>query len=504
MFSLSLRSRLLISYLLLLGIALGVIAFSLVLLLSTRPAPPQPTYQKLAAIAQSGLRNITSQLGNVTTRERLAAVLTEFAQDNNVRVLFVTDLENGPNDSIWGRVFFDTSERTAAGDRLSFRLEPTYAIASFQQALQALTRRTQGVFGGFSDAQDGQEEWLFTGLINLRPDEGTAFLFATERPTQSFQQTLAEFGSALLMPLMQSAGIGFLIALGLAVYISRTIAQPLQAVGEAAKAVAEGSYDKVVPVRGPPEVRAVGEAFNRMSAEVRANQLAQRDFMANVSHDLKTPLTSIQGYSQAIIDGTAPDPAEAASIIYDEAGRLNRMVIELTDLARIEAGRLSMQTTAIDIGQVAAAIGQRLSVVAQRKGVTLHVDAQPMPEIAGDGDRLAQVLINLLSNAIKFTPPGGDVWLKTQINSSGVEVVIQDTGIGIPAEDLPRIFERFYQVDKARGPKRGTGLGLAITAEIVQAHGGRISVSSPGIGKGSTFTIWLPSPHLSTVTRSRR
>jgi signal transduction histidine kinase len=125
------------------------------------------------------------------------------------------------------------------------------------------------------------------------------------------------------------------------------------------------------------------------------------------------------------------------------------------------------------MGQVAAAISQRLSVVAQKKGVALHVQAETMPVIAGDGDRLVQVLTNLLSNAIKYTPSGGAVWLTTQVNNGGVEVVVKDTGIGIPEEDLPRIFERFYQVDKARGPKRGTGLGLAITAEIVQAHGGK-------------------------------
>lgn len=502
MFHLSLRSRLLTSYLLLLGIALGVIAVSLMVLLSTRAAPPQTTYQQLAVIAQSSLRNITTGLGPVTTRERIADVLTEFGQDNNVRVLIVTGLENGPNNTISGRIFFDTAEGLQPGERLSLNLEPNYIIASFQQAARALTQRTQAIFGSFKDNND--DEWLFTGLVNLRPEDGTAFLYSTSRPSQSFQQVLAEFGSALIMPLLQSACIGLLIALGLAFYISRNIAQPLQAVAEAAKAVAEGHFDKYVPVRGPLEVRAVGEAFNRMSAEVRASQLAQRDFMANVSHDLKTPLTSIQGYSQAIVDGTAPDPREAASIIYDEAGRLNRMVLELTDLARIEAGRLSMQTTAIDIGQIAAAIGQRLAVVAHKKNVKLHVDAQPMPEISGDGDRMVQVLTNLLSNAIKFTPPGGDVWLKTQVNGSGVEVIVQDTGIGIPPADLPRVFERFYQVDKARGPKRGTGLGLAITAEIIQAHGGTITVNSAGAGQGSTFTIWLPSPHLSTIVRPKR
>jgi signal transduction histidine kinase len=156
------------------------------------------------------------------------------------------------------------------------------------------------------------------------------------------------------------------------------------------------------------------------------------------------------------------------------------------------------------MGQLTAAVGQRLSVVAREKGIALNVDAAPMPPIAGDGDRLAQVLTNLISNAISYTPGGGSVNVRTYANNGGVEVSVQDTGVGISAKELPLIFERFYQVDKARGPKRGTGLGLAIVYEIITAHGGKVNVASDGEGKGSTFTIWLPSPYLSTVIARRR
>jgi signal transduction histidine kinase len=240
-----------------------------------------------------------------------------------------------------------------------------------------------------------------------------------------------------------------------------------------------------------------------MADEVQSEQQAQQEFLANVSHDLKTPLTSIQGYSQAIIDGAASNPVAAATIINDEAARLNRMVVELTDLARLQAGRLSMQMTGLDMGQLAEAVGQRLSIVAREKGVDLRLETMPMPEVAGDGDRLAQVLTNLISNAINYTPPGGTVTVRTQVANGGVEVIVEDTGVGIPPSELPRIFERFYQVDKARGPRRGTGLGLAIVQEIVQAHGGKITASSAGENRGSTFTIWLPSPNLTTIMRRR-
>ncbi len=258
-----------------------------------------------------------------------------------------------------------------------------------------------------------------------------------------------------------------------------------------------------MPIAGPPEVRAVAEAFNDMSAQVQAANQAQQDFLANVSHDLKTPLTSIQGYSQAIIDGAAPDPVVAAKIIHEEAGRLNRMVVELTDLARLQAGRLSMRWSPVEIGQLTAAIAERLKIMARDKQIALQVDTHPMPEITGDGDRLAQVLTNLISNAIKYTPAGGHIWVSTRTANGGVQVIVRDDGVGIPADELPRVFERFYQVDKARGPQRGTGLGLAIAAEIVQAHGGKLTAASDGENRGSTFVLWLPSPQMSTVLRKR-
>jgi len=146
------------------------------------------------------------------------------------------------------------------------------------------------------------------------------------------------------------------------------------------------------------------------------------------------------------------------------------------------------------------AVGERLVLMAQRRGVRLHVETALTPSVMADGDRLAQVLTNLIGqvltnligNAINHTPSGGQVWLRTAPAAGGVNISVQDTGAGIPPAELERIFERFYQVDASRGPKRGTGLGLAIAREIVTAHGGKISATSEGVGKGSTFTVWLP------------
>jgi histidine kinase len=260
--------------------------------------------------------------------------------------------------------------------------------------------------------------------------------------------------------------------------------------------VAEGDYQQRVPESGLREVRDVARAFNRMSEQVELNNQAQRDLLANVSHDLKTPLTSIQGFSQAIMDGAAPNPTHAASIIYEEAGRLTRLVNQLTELARLKAGRLTMRQDRVDLAALVNAMAEKVEVVAQKKQIALHLQVTPVPLVRGDGDRLAQVVTNLLSNAVKYTPIGGEIWAQVGQESAGVRLSIQDNGIGIPQEDISRIFERFYQVDKVRSTAtstRGHGLGLAIVQEIVEAHGGKIQALSDGRGKGSTFSVWLPT-----------
>ncbi|MDX1990835.1 MAG: HAMP domain-containing sensor histidine kinase [bacterium] len=481
----SLRSRLLASYFLLLTVTLSVIAFALFLFLNAQPEPRFTSYLRLSSVGQ-GLN-----LVDVLTEPRPTESLSEFAESASVRVMALTVNENQ------FEIAFDSAGDFTNGSSIELGIDTSYTNS---RAGQARMGRGQRVYGNF---YEDEQEWLYAAVISPdRAQRGIWLLVAEPRPTQSLPNTLQQFGATLGIPLVQSALAGMLAAVVMAALITRTIARPLQALSNAATSVAQGHFDELVPVSGPTEIRAVAEAFNRMSGEVRASQQAQRDFLANVSHDLKTPLTSIQGYSQAIMDGATKDPAHAAEIIHDEAARLNRMVIELTDLARIQSGRLSMQMVALDLGQITQRVAKKLEVVAQKKGIVLDVHAPSLPDIAGDGDRLVQVLHNLIDNAIKYTPSGGKVQVRAQVGHNGVEVIVADTGMGIPEADLPRVFERFYQVDKARGPARGTGLGLAIVREIVQAHGGRIRVQSQA-EQGTTFTVWLPSPNVSTVARGR-
>lgn len=546
----SLRDRLLFSYLFLLVFTLGGIVLALLVTTGSQPAPAESTYQRLAPLARnldydalinqviqsisepppigggpvitatpqadetrqlSFLLDALIELSQTAepeeeptppdllalpvtepsqiTAQTRSVYLNQMAAQNQVRVIqFVVDRRL--NDIIHGFTTFDSLGQLSKDQLLRFRLD------DWKDPLSTLEDEDTLVFGRF--VENG-ENWLFSGELVTGPSgQQSATIVAERRPTVSLQAILANFGMSLFLPLVQAAFIGLLLAVVLSALISRTIARPLQAASEAALAITRGDLSKRVPMTGPREVRAVASAFNRMTEEVQKTQQAQRDFLANVSHDLKTPLTSIQGYSQAIMEGAARSPAHAAEIIYEEATRLSRLVNELTDLARIQAGQFPMQKESIDLGQITWRVGHKLAVVAEEKGITLHVDAPSMPPIVGDGDRIVQVLTNLISNAIKFTPENGLVDIETHEQHGGVEVVIRDTGIGIPQEELPRIFERFYQVDKTRGPSRGTGLGLAITYEIVRAHGGRIEADSRE-GVGTTFRVWLPRQDESTA-----
>ncbi len=489
--NISLRYRLLLSYVVLLLIVFGGTASALVLFLNTRPAPVEPIYGELMAFARTiqarYLAPIRPGFGGRRTEASEQEALEElalYASEFDIRIL-VAD----PNDQT---IQFDSNEAYDTGDTIELRELPRGQGGDVRELRgPANLLDVQIAVGSFIDENDGSE-WLYMGVRSERRNPRT-LLLTKQRPTQSLGQSLSVFADSLGPILLQSTVVGLALAFVLAAIISRGLARGLQALANGAEAVAAGDYNRQVDVDGPPEIRRTATAFNTMGEQVQASQQALRDMLANVSHDLKTPLTSIQGHSQAIVDGAAPNPAESAAVIYEEAGRLNRMVVQLTDLARLQAGALSMRQDKVDLGAIVESIAQRLSVVAEKKNIDLQVSITPTTPVIGDGDRLAQIVMNLASNALKYTPRGGKVWMSSGMNHQGVEFIVRDTGVGLTEADQIRIFERFYQVEKARGPSRGTGLGLAIVQEITEAHGGRISATSAGQGMWSTFTLWLPA-----------
>ncbi|MDN5347858.1 MAG: two-component system, OmpR family, sensor histidine kinase ResE [Clostridia bacterium] len=231
-------------------------------------------------------------------------------------------------------------------------------------------------------------------------------------------------------------------------------------------------------------------------SELRQLEELRRDFVANVSHELKTPLTSIQGFVEALMDGLINDPATEArylKVIHQETLRLNRLVQDLLDLALMEAKKIEWEMRPLKLAEICTQVLQKLTPQIQAKDLKVSLDVPAyLPPVLGNNDRIEQVLINLLSNAVQFTPAGGRINIKALNKGDMIEVQVQDDGQGIPPEDLPYIWERFHKVDKSRTRGQGgTGLGLAIVKHIVEAHGGRVGVKSK-VGEGSIFSFSLP------------
>ncbi|HEY4485937.1 MAG TPA: phosphate regulon sensor histidine kinase PhoR, partial [Nitrospiria bacterium] len=229
---------------------------------------------------------------------------------------------------------------------------------------------------------------------------------------------------------------------------------------------------------------------------IKRLERVRKDFVANVSHELRTPLTSIKGYVEALMDGAKDDPmknAEFLGIIQRHAEQLNATITDLLQLSTIESGRYEWRREAVSIPDLIESAARVIRPMAAKKRQTLEVRcAEPAPKIMADADRLIEALTNLMDNAVKYTPEGGRITVEAAAADGGAAIHVSDTGIGIPAREIPRLFERFYRVDRARSRDLGgTGLGLSIVKHIVEAHGGKVTVESEA-GKGSRFTVTLP------------
>ncbi|MCD6426423.1 MAG: HAMP domain-containing protein [Anaerolineales bacterium] len=348
---------------------------------------------------------------------------------------------------------------------------------------------------GQIDDQDGKT-WLYSSwvmpkrdlLVLILPRQGGLQLLRSPQ----LRETLRED----FLPAFLRAGlVAFLLAVVFAAWMGSWITSPLQDIEQASRNISNGEYQQI-PLQGPDEVQALAGAYNEMIDQVRASQQSQRDFVANVSHELKTPLTSIQGFSQAMLDGTVesgPALTKAAGIIKTEADRMYRLVVDLLDLARFDAGTVVLDRQALDLSILLTHVVNQLIPQAAEARVKLSLDVDPLPTCVGDEDRLAQVFTNLVDNAIKHTPENGFVKMIARSDAGLARIEIIDSGKGIPEDHLDRIFERFYKVDGSRKKeaKPGTGLGLAIAQQIVQAHDGTIAVRST-FGEGSVFEVTIP------------
>jgi histidine kinase len=305
---------------------------------------------------------------------------------------------------------------------------------------------------------------------------------------------LRSFLGAMNTALLVAVGAAAVTAAAVSLFTTRRIVAPIRLIQEASQRIAEGRYGERVPLLTEDELGDLALQFNRMADALEQTEKRRRDLIADVAHELRTPLASIAGYAEGLVDGVLPATPDVLHRVYREATRLQRLVDDLQELSRAEAGQLPLHLRSVNVDDLVETAAARLRPQFEEKGVTLTVaPAGDLPPVLGDPDRLVQVLTNLLGNALQYTPPGGSAEVRTKATGSFVEVAVVDTGIGIAPEHLPHIFDRFYRVDRSRSrASGGTGIGLTIARHLVEAHGGSITASSPGPGRGSTFTVRLP------------
>ncbi|OGO29926.1 MAG: hypothetical protein A2Z16_13640 [Chloroflexi bacterium RBG_16_54_18] len=497
MFS-SLRFRLWLTYVLVAGIVIGIAGIVLIIYLIRNPAADRRELQRLKVV--SGLivnrgANFFQALGNGSS-ESVQKAAERVDRQLGVRTAYF----NGTGDLL------ADSRLGLAADLPDWTLFSSLNTTSFRDS-----NRRQWLFV-VTPLESG--DYLLLALPRIRTP-----IWALVR-----DEILPPFGRGVLLALF--------LSLIMAIWISEWVSAPLKRMAAAAHEISVKKFSRI-KLEGPREVKDLAGAFNEMGDRVQAYQRSQQDFVANVSHDLKTPLTSIQGFAQAIMDGTAEGPdavTQAAAVIYDEAGRMHRMVLDLLELARYDSGMAKLEYSEFDPEKLLLEVVEEFEPLAAKLQVNLKfesgavIPSSPTSApvggslsesivnkpvlITADADQLKQVISNLIENALKFTPAGGKVLAGSAIMDRWIEIRVKDSGPGIPPEEVERVFERFYQMDKSRsgGSQRGVGLGLAIAREIVQAHGGSIFVvNKPAVrtagqeidlsayaGIGCEFIVQLP------------
>ena len=367
-------------------------------------------------------------------------------------------------------VFFETQE-----ERL--------AIISIPQAALLLPRDGASALHAGRPAQGSVDVGDRNYLYASRPVGRRAIVLLRSAKLEA--SDWRPFTLAFVIAAAAGAGIAAIAAFLLA----GAVARPIRRVAVASRRLAAGETHGPLPVEGPTEVASLSSAFNQMAEELDHAKEAERSFLLSVSHELKTPLASIRGHGEALLDRVLDVP-KGAGVIVQEAKRLERLVRDLLDLARLNQRTFTVTPQPVDLVAVAAEAVERHEHDAREIGVSLVAEGPTAAPAIADSDRVLQVLSNLIENALRSTPAGGRV----TVTASPGELSVSDTGPGLAAEDLPRAFERFFLHSRyATNRAVGTGLGLAIVKELTEAMEGSVTVESV-VGRGTTFVVWLPRP----------
>jgi signal transduction histidine kinase len=464
MMAATLRSRLWLGYLLLTILILGSFLVGLIYILNGSTILYRQVVEKLnnaQTVVLSGLN-----YDGLSDVDKVSTFLSKNPIDKSVRLLIISPM---------GSTLFDSAQDGTV--KLRWLRLAALKLNAAQDSAGITRDYARKVWIYVAAKLDSSPNFLV--VASLRNNLSLKFIFSDPMMRLVFRVVLWSMFVSFLLTLL----------------MDRWIARPIRKMAQQAANLAFED-GKPLPVEGIREVQELALTLNKMSRKVQESRQSQRDLVSDISHELKTPLTSIQGFSAAIMDGTASTHEEvvhSAEVISSESQRMLGMVNELLTLARLESKVEKMEFQPIDLQPLIYGIIEKLKFNAQKNEVRLSATLPASLMVMAESEKITQVFINLVENAIKFTTPGGEVSVTGNKDDKEVRIMIADTGMGIPPEELQKIFNRFYQVDRSRKSNAGksSGLGLTIAREITRIHSGEISVESIQ-GKGTTFTVHLP------------
>jgi signal transduction histidine kinase len=423
---------------------------------------------------------------------------SEFNRDPYLFISFIQTLANNADSLIWivgddGTIIFYSEIPSYLEDKLELSQEGWPKLPDRRQYQKQPTEYEVGNFFGLF--KDTGVDWVTINqqfnIRNIPPynmEASGVILIHSKVPS------IYQLKTSIIIIFIVSGLVGCIIALLFVTLLTKRITKPINQMKLAARRVASGEFSERISTKGKDEIAELSESFNNMIAALENLEKMRRDFIGNVSHELRTPLTTIKGFIEGILDGVIPTEKQGSylAIVLDETRRMQDLVNDLLSLAKMQAGEVSLNITDFDINELTRRCVISLQQMFIEKNLEFQADFETERMfVSADIDAIQRVIINLLHNAVKFTPQDGKIRVKTYTDRDKVFVAVEDNGKGIPKEDLPNIFERFYKTDKSRSADRsGVGLGLAIARNIIVSHNETIKVESEE-GSGSVFTFSL-------------